>query len=101
MGSELLTSSNWTTTGWTGDFANGFTHTTGNVTPLSNTLTALNNTLYQIAFTVTNRTAGSFTITFGNQTSDGYSSTNAWGVKTTGTGTLSITPTTEIGRAHV
>ena len=58
MGSELLTSRNWTTTGWTGDFVNGFTHTTGNVTPLTNTLAALNATLYQIAFTVTNRTAG-------------------------------------------
>ena len=95
LSDELLTSSNWSSTDWTGDFVNGFTHTTGNVTPLTNTLAALNATLYQISFVVTNRTAGSFTVSFGSQTSQAYSSTNAWGVKTTGVGTLSITPTSD------
>ena len=95
LGSELLTSSNWTTTGWTGDFTTGFTHTTGNVTSLTNTLAAVTNNIYQIAFTVTNRTTGSFTVTFGNELSNiTFTSTNAWGVKATGTGSLSITPTT-------
>ena len=93
LGDELLTSSGWDSTNWTGDFANGFTHTTGNVTPLTNTLAALNEALYQISFVVTNLTAGSFTVGFGNETSGIYTSTNAWGVKTTGTGTFSIVPT--------
>ena len=96
LGTELLTSSGWGATNWTGDFTTGFTHTTGNVTPLTNTLAALNATLYQISFVVTNRTAGSFTVIFGNETSNRtFTTSNAWGVKTTGTGTFSIVPTTD------
>ncbi|MDD5721539.1 MAG: hypothetical protein PHT16_03840, partial [Candidatus Pacebacteria bacterium] len=96
LGEELLTSSNWTTTDWTGDFATGFTHTTGNTTALTNTLAAVTNNLYQIAFTVTGRTAGTFTITFGGVTSnESFSATSAWGVKAGSTGTLSFTPTTD------
>jgi len=45
LGNELLTSSNWTSTGWTGDFTSGFTHTTGNTTALTNTLAAVTNNL--------------------------------------------------------
>lgn len=35
LGSELASASGWTTTGWTGDFASGFTHTSGNTNALS------------------------------------------------------------------
>src|SRR5574344_66868 len=96
LGAELLTSSNWTATGWTGDFATGFTHTTGNTTALSNTLAAVTNNLYQITFTVTNRTAGAFTCIFGNETSNRtFTTSNAWGVTATGTGAFSIVPTSD------
>jgi hypothetical protein len=96
LGSELLSTANWTATGWTGtDPSVGFTHTTGNVTSLENTLIAVTNNLYQIAFTVTGRTAGSFTITYGGVTSGAYSGTNAWGPKAVSTGSFSITPTTD------
>ena len=48
---ELATVEGWTIDGWTGDFANGFTHTTGNTTPLVFTMpedTAQNT--YRISF---------------------------------------------------
>ena len=96
LGSELLSTSGWTTTGWVGtDPSVGFTHTTGNTTALTNSITPTVNNLYQVTFTVTSRTAGSFTITLGGVTSNAYSATNAWGPKATTTGTLSITPTTD------
>ena len=95
LGSELLSSSGWTSTDWTGDFATGFTHTTGNTTALTNTLAAVIGSYYQIAFTVTNRTAGSFTITFGGVASQTFTATNAYGPKATTTGSLSITPTSD------
>ena len=95
LGSELLTSSNWTSVGWTGDFANGFTHTTGDVTPLSNSLAAINATLYQLTYTITNRTAGSISITFGGVTDAGITATGAKGNRTVSTGNLTITPTTD------
>ena len=94
LGSELA-SSNWTTTGWTGSFAAGFTHTTGNTTSLTNTLAAVTNNLYQISYTVTGRTAGSFTINFGGVSNSGLTATGAWGPKAISTGTFSIAPTTD------
>ena len=95
LGNELLTSSNWTTTGCTGDFTNGFTHTTGNTTALTNTLSATTNSLYQIAFTVTGRTAGSFTISFGGVTSANFAGSNTFGPRAISTDPLSITPTSD------
>lgn len=38
LGNELASASGWTTTGWTGDFASGFTHTSGNTNALSFTI---------------------------------------------------------------
>jgi hypothetical protein len=96
LGSELLSSSNWTTTGWTGDFATGFTHTTGNTTALTNTLAAVTNNYYQIAFTVTGRTAGTFGITFGGVgCNQNFSASGTCGPKATSTGSLSITPSSD------
>jgi len=95
LGNELLTSSNWTSTGWTGNFSSGFTHTTGNTTDLTNTLAAVTNNLYQIAVTVTNRTAGSFTVTFGGVVSRAFTATGTTGPKATSTGNLLITPTSD------
>jgi hypothetical protein len=93
LGNELLTADGWTSTDWTGDFASGFDHNTGNTTALLNSLAAVTNNFYQITYTVTGRTAGTFTITFGGETSDAISATGAWGPKAASTGTLSITPT--------
>jgi len=95
LGSELLSSSGWTSTGWTGDFTAGFDHTTGNTTALTNTLAAVVNNYYQIAYTVTGRTAGSFTVAFGGQSRAGISATGTFGPKATTTDSLVITPTSD------
>lgn len=95
LGSELLSSSNWTSTGWTGDFTNGFSHTTGNTTALSNSLAAVVNNYYQITYTVANRTAGSFALSFGGQTKASQTATGTFGPKATTTDNLVITPTSD------
>jgi hypothetical protein len=94
LGSELLTSTNWTTTGWTGDFIAGFTHTPGNTDVLSHTLAAVNAVLYVIQYTITNRTAGGITITFGGK-SQFATGTNKFGLRATTTGNFTITPTSD------
>jgi hypothetical protein len=94
LGSELLTTSNWTSTGWTGDFTVGFTHTTGNTSVLSNTLAAVIGTYYKIQITMTGRTAGSITIGFGGQ-SRSVSNTRSFEPLATTTGNLTITPTSD------
>jgi len=92
---ELLLDTGWTSTDWTGDFASGWTHTTGNTTVLSQSKTAVNATKYQIAYTITNRTTGTFTIGFGGQTSDAIAVTGAWGPTSSSTASLTITPTSD------
>jgi hypothetical protein len=95
LGSELLSSANWTlNSGWTGDFTTGFAHSSGTAT-LTNTLAAVNGTYYLIAYTVTGRTAGTFTIAFGGTTTSGITATGSTGPRATSTGTLVITPTTD------
>jgi len=101
LGDELLSASGWTSTGWTGDWASGWDHTTGNTTALLNSLAAVSGNYYQIAYTVTGRTAGTFTITFGGVTSEAIGVTGAWGPKVTSTGTLSVTPTIDFDGAIV
>jgi len=92
---EFLLDTGWTSTGWTGDFATGWIHTTGNTTALSQSKVAVNATKYQITYTITNRTAGSFTIGFGGQTAAGITASGAWGPTTSSTASLNITPTTD------
>mgnify|MGYP007001735250 CR=1 FL=1 len=94
-GAEFLGASGWTSADWTGDWATGWAHTTGNVSVLSHATAAVNATKYQIAYTVTGRTAGSFTVAFGGQSLAGISATGAFGPKTTSTAALTITPTTD------
>jgi hypothetical protein len=97
LGAELLSSLGWTTVGWTGDFVNGFQHTTGNTNVLSNPLAAVVNTYYQLDITTSGRTAGSVTVAFGGQ-SVGAGTSNAvvnFGPRATTTGNLTITPTSD------
>jgi len=89
---EFLDADDWTSTDWTGDWASGFDHTTGNTTPLSQAHAAVIGTKYQIEYTVTGRTAGSFTISFGGQSLVGITATGAFGPTATTTDNLVITP---------
>jgi hypothetical protein len=93
LGSELLTTGTGDAS-WTGaSFATGYTHVAGSTTTLTSTLAGVANTFYQITYTVTGRTTGTFNIDFGGQTLGGLGSSSAQGVRATTTGTLVITPT--------
>jgi len=95
LGSELLTTGTGDAS-WTGtDFATGYTHVTGSTTTLTSTLAAVVNSFYQITYTVTGRTAGTFTIAFGGVTLSGLTATGNVGPRATTTGTLVITPTSD------
>ena len=51
LGNELLTADGWTTTGWTGSLAEGFTHTSGNTNPLSFAMpSGITGKRYQVSF---------------------------------------------------
>ncbi len=91
---EFLLATGWTSTDWTGDWATGWSHTAGNTSVLSQSKVAVNATKYQIAYTVTNRTAGSVTVAFGGKSIGGITTTGAFGPTTTSTANLTITPTT-------
>jgi hypothetical protein len=95
LGAELLTTGTGDAS-WTGtSFATGYTHVVGSTTTLTSTLAGVVNTFYQITYTVTGRTAGSFTIAFGGESFAGLTATGAVGPRATTTGTLVITPTTD------
>lgn len=95
LGGNLISSSGWTSTGWTGNESIGWTHTAGNTNALSNTLAALVDSNYQIQLTVTNRTAGSFTVAFGGDTSISLNSSAYYTILATTNGNLVITPTSD------
>lgn len=92
---EFLLSTGWTSTGWTGSFSAGWTHTTGNVTALSQSKAAVDTTPYFITYTVTGRTAGTFVITFGGKTSAAISASGVWEPTASSTANLVITPSTD------
>jgi hypothetical protein len=94
LGAELLTTGTGDVS-WTGtSFATGYTHVVGSVTTLTSAVAAVVGTYYQIFYTVTGRTAGSFTIAFGGSTFTA-TDTGATGPVATTTGSLVITPTTD------
>lgn len=88
----------WTTTGWTGS-DNTYTHTPGNTTPLSNSVTAEANQYYIINITSTGVTTGSVTATFGGRTIfsglNGNYVQNSITFPTTTTANLVFTPTSD------
>ena len=95
LGAELLTTGTGDAS-WTGSsFATGYTHVAGSTTTLTSTLAAVVSTSYQITYTVTGRTAGSFRIDFGGFGLAGIAATGNVGTRATTTGTLVITPTSD------
>lgn len=95
LGAELLTVAGWTSTDWTGGFVAGWDHTTGNTTALSHTLAAVSGKKYNISYTVTGATAGTFTITFGSQTIANISATGNQDITASSTNNFVVTPTTD------
>ena len=95
LGGALISSSGWTSSGWTGDSSIGWTHTPGNISVLSNVLAALINSNYQIQITVAGRTAGSFVVGFGGDISIALNSSAYYTILATTNGSLTVTPTTD------
>jgi hypothetical protein len=94
LGPELTTTG--TGTNWTGsDFATGYTHVIGSTAALTTTLAAVVGTYYQITYTVTGRTTGTFTINYGGTSTVGITATGNTGPVATTTDTLVIFPTTD------
>jgi hypothetical protein len=94
LGAELTTTGSGTN--WSGSgFATGYTHTTGSVVALTTSLAAVIGNCYQIAVTVTGRTAGSTTIDYGGFSLPNIGSSQTQSIKATATTSLSITPTTD------
>ncbi len=100
LGDELASSSGWTSTGWTGDFDNGFEHTVGQTAPLTYEMPEATGTkLYQIAITVDSPTSSSaFAVTLGNSESfvvyrgASESFTYEWGIRSVSDGDFQIIP---------
>jgi len=94
---QLLSSSGWTSTNWTGSWSAGWTHTVGNTTALTNTAVAVSGNYYTVTITSVSHTAGSFTVSFGGVTSSTYSTSGVytWSFQAVSAGALSITPTTD------
>jgi hypothetical protein len=103
LGSELLSSTGWTSTGWTGSYAAGFTHTTGNTTALSNTLAAVVGKKYVVSVTLSGAgSVGSVAVVFGGvSTTISTTGTTTINVTATGTGNLTVTPTSTFVRTVV
>ena len=97
LGANILSKAGWSGFGvnWTTTDTTSFTHVTGNTGTLTHSQAAINNQLYQITWTVTGRTAGTFTIAFGGYTSGNLSASGNIGPRATSTASLVVTPTTD------
>ena len=98
LGAELAavtaSGTNWTLAG-TNLNVGGYTHTPGSTVNLTSTLAAVAGTYYQIVFTVTGRTAGSFNINYGNTVNGAYATSGTVGPLATTTAVLTLFPTTD------
>jgi len=95
LSGEQLTTG--TGTNWTGtSFATGYTHTVGSTTPLVSSLNAGIGTYYQMLITISGRTAGSISITFGTSTTGhDINTTSTIGFRSGATTPVfTVTPTT-------
>ena len=100
LGIELTASGDTfsgTGSGWTGTYGSGFAHTaTGSSALVDTTATIASSTYYEVSFTLSAYSAGSVTVSVGGVASAAFTancSPCAFGPKTTGTGSLTFTPT--------
>lgn len=108
LGFELLTNgtfptnlTGWTATNWT--WAPGVaTHTAGNVSPLSQSISVINGETYLVALTYSGATAGAYAISLNGVTLPNFNTIEtgvlgtyyaAWVANTTGSVVFAITPT--------
>lgn len=96
-GANLLTEGGWTVgSGWTESPAGTFTHTSGSgVAALSHSAAVAIDTFYLCSYTITGRTTGSVTISFGGRSLAGVTATGGFGPTATSTTGLVVTPTSD------
>jgi len=95
FGSELLSGTGWTTTGWTGSFAGGYIHTPGNTSALANSYAATLGVRYHIEYSIVGRSAGTAIIGFGGMASPAVSKSGVFDLVSISTGAVSVTPTSD------
>jgi hypothetical protein len=94
-GNELV-SAGWTLgSGWSGSFSSGFTHTPGNTSGLSNSFAPDAFTNYRVIITISGRTHGSVTVTFGGVDISIVYASDTWFMTASTNGSLTISPTTD------
>ena len=93
LAAEFLSAGGWTSTNWTGAWSTGWIHTITHTDVLSYPTAAVSGHTYQIKWTLSSYTTGSFTITFGGHTSEANVTSGSWLTTTSSTGNLQITPT--------
>lgn len=97
FGSEQMTTAG-SGSGWTGNMVAGIVHTSGDATPFTGTLAAAVSNYYQITWTVTGYSAGTFSISFGGVSSNmtGLTASGVAGIQATTTGVNIVTPTSTL-----
>jgi len=97
IGNELIAGDTFNVTaGWAGDFASGFTHTSGTTTVTGSSTYTVDN-VYQMVVTISSRTVGSVTITAGGISSGSLSANATTTIQRLARATtvLTITPSTD------
>ena len=98
LGAELAavtaSGTNWTLAG-TNLNDGGYTHAVGSVVALTSTLAAVIGTYYQVAWTITGRTAGVVAINYGGSNAGNIAASGTAGPLATTTGVLTVVPTTD------
>lgn len=94
LGSQLITNTGWTSTGWTGD-SSAFVHTAGNTNVLFYNPGLVAGKAYQLTFGVTAVTAGTVTVAMGGVTVGTYNSSSivTFSPAVTSNAVLTFTPT--------
>lgn len=90
---EFLSASGWTSTNWTGGWVAGWAHTTGKTSALASPTPAVAGRKYKVSWTVTGRTAGTFSVAFAGHTFPTLDRSGEATVVAATTGALTITPT--------
>mgnify|MGYP000922322792 CR=1 FL=1 len=89
---EFLSADGWTSANWTGGWVAGWAHTAGNTSALVSPTAAVAGRKYTVSWTVTSRTAGTFSVAFGGHTYPTLDRSGLAVLVASTTGALTITP---------
>jgi hypothetical protein len=95
LGNETLTTGSGTN--WSGtSYTSGYTHTTGSTVALTSVVSVINGAYYQVIFTISNRTAGTVTVSLGGSlVVFGATVGSTYYINTISNAALILTPSTD------